>query len=174
MQHFSTLRMKRDLKQIENTILDWRQTYALSIPRLRQHSGSPHICKDTDRSQLCCLSPHHSLSVSLLIMDVLSNCDWKGNSPEDSWKALLNVSICLMPIRLPNAVRAKEHNSKWVEKQLIWQQNWRLKRNKIKQRKERRQQTVLQTEQILPALPINKKTAIEQRRNAPLWRRIQN
>lgn len=65
MQHFSTLYMKRDLKQIENTILDWRQTYALSIPRLRQHSGSPHICKDTHRSQLSFLSPHHSLHRSL-------------------------------------------------------------------------------------------------------------
>lgn len=65
MQHFSTLYMKRDLKQIENTILDWRQTYALSIPRLGQHSGSPHICKDTHRSQLSFLSPHHSLHRSL-------------------------------------------------------------------------------------------------------------
>lgn len=65
MQHFSTLYMKRDLKQIENTILDWRQTYALSIPRLRQHSGSPHICKDTHSSQLSFLSPHHSLHRSL-------------------------------------------------------------------------------------------------------------
>lgn len=65
MQHFSTLYMKTDLKQIENKILDWRQTYALSIPRLRQHSGSPHICKDTDRSQLSFLSPHHSLPPSL-------------------------------------------------------------------------------------------------------------
>lgn len=65
MQHFSTLYMKRDLKQIENTILDWRQTYALSIPRLKQHSGSPHICKDTHRSQLSFLSPHHSLHRSL-------------------------------------------------------------------------------------------------------------
>lgn len=65
MQHFSTLYMKRDLKQIENTILDWRQTYALSIPRLRQHSGSPHICKDTHSSQLSFLSPHRSLHRSL-------------------------------------------------------------------------------------------------------------
>lgn len=111
-----------------------------------------------------------ALSVSLLIMDVLSNCDWKGNSLEDSWKALLNVSICLMLIWLPNTVWAKEHNSKWAEKQLIWQQQ---KQDKTKTAK-KDDSKLLQTEQILPALPINKKTAIEQRRNPPLWRHIQN
>lgn len=59
---------------------------------------------DTDGSQ-------HSLLASLppplhsrLIMDALSDCDWRGNSLEENRTAPLNVSTHLMLIWLPNVL----------------------------------------------------------------------